>query len=220
MKNHSKNEILNRVRIALGKQSAEHQSDSENIDRKYIETGNSSEKENRAIFAERAGEYRAEVSIIDKNKVKENIEKACRKHQVKKLVLPPGFPEKWIPGSVELIMDDGGKLSKEDLNNSDAVLTGCLLAIAQTGTIVLDAGPGQGRRVLTLLPDFHICVVKSDQIVEIVPEAFSKLRQAYAGKLPPITFISGPSATSDIELSRVEGVHGPRRLKIFIVANT
>jgi len=219
MKNHSKNEILNRVRKALGKQTVQDQSGSEDIERKYKQTGNSSEKENTALFAERVGEYRAEVSIIEKNKVKENIERVCRKQEVKKLVMPPGFPEKWIPGSVELVMDEGGKLSKDELDNSDAVLTGCTLAIAQTGTIVLDAGPGQGRRVLTLLPDFHICVVKSDQIVDVVPQAFSRLRQAYTGKLPPITFISGPSATSDIELSRVEGVHGPRRLDVLVVIN-
>jgi L-lactate dehydrogenase complex protein LldG len=99
----------------------------------------------------------------------------------------------------------------------DGVLTGCALGIAETGTLVLDGGPRQGRRAVTLLPDLHLCVVEEDQIVASVPEAIARLGEAVRGEGRPVTFVSGPSATSDIELDRVEGVHGPRSLEVLVV---
>ncbi|MDR3635273.1 MAG: LUD domain-containing protein [Isosphaeraceae bacterium] len=129
--------------------------------------------------------------------------------------MPRDLPLARPPLGVALLPDDN--LSYDQLDTSDGVLTGCALGIAQTGTIVLDAGPGQGRRALTLLPDYHLCLIRDDQIVGTVPEAVARLRAVAAGPGRPITWISGPSATSDIELNRVEGVHGPRTLEVLVV---
>jgi L-lactate dehydrogenase complex protein LldG len=128
-------------------------------------------------------------------------------------VLPPGFPGGWRPDREFFVDGEPTTLSALELDAVDVVVTGCRLGIAATGTIVLDAGPGQGRRALTLVPDHHICVVRADQIVDTVPQAFAVLDPRR-----PLTFISGPSATSDIELNRVEGVHGPRILDVIIAA--
>ena len=148
----------------------------------------------------------------------------------RRIGIPADLPEEWRPnategdregdraaggGGLELVQDDA--LSVRQLDQLDGALTGCAVAIAETGTFVLDGGVGQGRRALTLVPDLHICVVREDQVVGLVPEAVTQLEEAVrAGR--PLTFVSGPSATSDIELDRVEGVHGPRVLHVVLVA--
>jgi L-lactate dehydrogenase complex protein LldG len=116
---------------------------------------------------------------------------------------------------VELVED--APLSFDALDRVDGVLTGCTVAIAETGTIVLSGGPTEGRRAITLVPDLHVCVVAEHQVVETVPEAMAQLGELVGAERRPLTFISGPSATSDIELNRVEGVHGPRRLIVLVV---
>ena len=116
------------------------------------------------------------------------------------------------PG-VELIEDSA--LSSRDLDGLDGAVTTCRAACAETGTIALDGGPGQGRRALSLVPDLHICVVRAESIVETVPELIAALEPS-AREGRPIVLVSGPSATSDIELTRVEGVHGPRRLVVIV----
>jgi L-lactate dehydrogenase complex protein LldG len=136
---------------------------------------------------------------------------------VERLVVPRTSPENgyrraWRPCATR----PQPWLTKEELDGSDGVLTGCALGIAQTGTIILDSSRAQGRRALTLLPDYHLCVVREDQIVGLVPEAFAELQETVKNEGRAISFISSPSATSDIELDRVEGVHGPRTLEVLI----
>jgi L-lactate dehydrogenase complex protein LldG len=129
---------------------------------------------------------------------------------VARLGVPLDLPDAWTPDDVELVPDE--RLGNAELDALDGALTGCLLAIAETGTIVLDCGPAQGRRALTLVPDLHICVVFAHDVVGTVPEAFERISVER-----PVTFVSGPSATSDIELNRVRGVHGPRALDVIVV---
>ena len=165
------------------------------------------------LFVERAGEYRATVERVPAAGLAGAIAQILRDRGVARLAVPPDLPPGWLPDGVEPVTDAA---DVNALDAADGVLTGCALAIAETGTIALDGGPAQGVRSLTLVPDFHLCVVREDQIIASVPEAIARLAPAVRERRAPITLISGPSATSDIELSRVEGVHGPRTLHILV----
>ncbi|WP_328814039.1 LutC/YkgG family protein [Rhodococcus sp. NBC_00297] len=158
-------------------------------------------------FAETVDDYRAQVYRIFEAEIAGTVASLLGGGRA---VVPVDLPSAWVDG-IAVVPDEG--LSVNQLDAVDAVITGCAVGIAATGTIVLDAGEAQGRRALTLVPDHHICIVKADQVVDTVPQAFAVLDASR-----PLTFISGPSATSDIELNRVEGVHGPRRLNVLIVS--
>ncbi|MGN6130007.1 MAG: LutC/YkgG family protein [Nocardioidaceae bacterium] len=159
-----------------------------------------------ALFAERVADYRAVVERCTAEDVHERI--AAALEGAARVLVPAGLS--WtVPGA-----HDGDGLAAADLDGFDAVLTAATLGIAETGTIVLTHGSGEGRRALTLVPDRHVCVVRADQVVPGVVEAVARLAE---DATRPQTWISGPSATSDIELSRVEGVHGPRNLHVLLV---
>ena len=161
------------------------------------------------LFVERVEDYRAVVVRCAPDEVTDRVREGLA--DASRVVVPAGFPDAWLPRGVEWIADDP-PLTAYDLDEIDAVVTTAALGIAVTGTIVLDHGPGQGRRALSLVPDRHVCVVTADQVVTDVPDAVRRL-----DPLRPLTWISGPSATSDIELDRVEGVHGPRNLHVIVV---
>jgi len=207
--------ILARIRGALREVPATERPEDVPVARSYRARDDAPKAEILERFAERVAEYKARVRVVTEAELPATIAVALRERGVRRLVVPADVPASWLPEGVTLLRDDG-QLSYEELDGSDGVLTGCAIAIAQTGTIVLDHGPRQGRRALSLLPDYHLCVVLADQVVGLVPEAIGGLAPA-ARERRPLTFISGPSATSDIELNRVEGVHGPRTLEVLIV---
>ncbi|MFE5795735.1 lactate utilization protein C [Streptomyces sp. NPDC056503] len=165
------------------------------------------------LLHENLADYRARVHRTDEAGLPALIAGLLEARGARRVAVPPGLPAGWLAESGVERVADGPELTPAALDGVDAVVTGCALAVAETGTIVLDGGPGQGRRALTLVPDLHLCVVRApEQVVASVPEALPRLDPSRA-----LTWISGPSATSDIELDRVEGVHGPRILEVVLV---
>jgi L-lactate dehydrogenase complex protein LldG len=168
------------------------------------------------LFGERLREYDASVQYLESGELSAAISEILSKHGTLSLAVPDDLPPLWLTAlsnkaNFELCRDQP-QLDRNRLKDVEGSLTSCAVAIAETGTIILDGGKGQGRRILSLLPDLLIVVVSSVQIVNGVPEAISKI-----DPILPQTWISGPSATSDIELSRVEGVHGPRVLEVLVI---
>jgi len=165
-------------------------------------------------FAERLAGCRAGVRRVSREELPAAVEDALTVRGAHRVVVPADLPVEWRPAGAELLVD--GELRGDVLDAADGVLTGCALGIAETGTIVLDGGARQGRRAISLLPDYHLCVVEAEQIVATISEAIVALGDA-ARERRPITFVSGPSAHPDLELSVVEGVHGPRSLEVLVV---
>ena len=208
----SRDQILGRIRDALCDVPASEIPEDVPVARGYRHHDPVSREQVIAQFLEKVAEYKATVHHVAATDLRERIRSCLATRGVRNLVVPADLPGQWVPDDVQLLRDPG--LSYAELDASDGVLTGCVLGIAQSGTIVLDGGEGQGRRALTLLPDYHLCIVRADQVVNLVPEAVSRLEPI---STRPQTWISGPSATSDIELNRVEGVHGPRTLEVIVV---
>jgi L-lactate dehydrogenase complex protein LldG len=165
-----------------------------------------------ALAAERIADYRATVHQVPAASLVAKIGEVLTERSPGTMVAPPELPADWRTPALSWLVDSPDRpIALSELDDVGGVLTACAVVIAETGTIVLDARPDQGRRVLTLVPDYHLCVVLADQIVGTVPEAIARLDPSR-----PTTFVSGPSATSDIEFNRVEGVHGPRTLDVII----
>jgi L-lactate dehydrogenase complex protein LldG len=211
----ARNEMLGRVRQALRDVPKQETPEDVAVERGYRTRDDAPRADLIEQFAERVAEYKATVRRVQADTLPAAIAASCAARAVRRLVVPADLPNEWLPDGIDVLRDDA--LSHAQLDTSDGVLTGCALGIAQTGTLVLDGGPHQGRRAITLLPDYHLCVVHADQVVGLVPEAISALVGAVRDARRPLTFISGPSATSDIELNRVEGVHGPRTLEVLLV---
>lgn len=186
-------------------------------DTPWVDQASAGVAETVELFVENVVDYKAEVVRVAPAGVGEAVAAALTAYGVTSVVVPDGTDPAWtaaVPETVRQVSDDG--LSSAVLDGIDAVVTSSAVGIATTGTIVLDHGPGQGRRALSLVPDVHVCVVAANSVVHDVPEAVARLHPQ-AGMPRPLTWISGPSATSDIELDRVEGVHGPRTLHVILV---
>lgn len=207
----ARDETLERVRRALDDVPSGEEPEDVAVPRAYLD------REPGDIlvrFVERVAEYGSSVRVVPEAEIGSAVGDLARQFGVDTFAVPPELPAAWAPGTVQTITDT--ELSPRDLDRIGAALTGCALGIAETGTTVLDGGPTQGRRALTLVPDVHLCVIAEEQVVDGVPAAFRRLAPAFRLRRP-LTFVSGPSATSDIELSRVEGVHGPRRFGLVVV---
>ena len=200
-------EVLARIRAALGTGAR----DAGEIPRAYRTGAGLGTEALIGLLTERLNDYGTAVRRCPDGGVAGAVRAALAERGARRVVVPAGLAlDGAAPDGVTFLADDN--LSPDALDAADGVITTAALAIAETGTIVLDGGPGQGRRALSLVPDYHLCLLWAGQIVGIVPEALDKLPPGR-----PYTWISGPSATSDIELDRVQGVHGPRTLEVILI---
>jgi L-lactate dehydrogenase complex protein LldG len=205
--------ILSRIRGPHAKTTPELAAEEyTEIPRDYIRSGTLNAEERLAMFEERLLEYDARVHRVAESTLPAVIAASIRERGAQRMAIPAGIPPAWLPPTIPFT--EAGHLSNLELDKFDGVLSGCSVAIALTGTIVIQNAHAQGPRKLSLIPDYHLCVVYSGQIVETVSEAFDRLA---ATSTLPTTFISGPSATADIEMTRIKGVHGPRFLDVLIV---
>lgn len=213
MTSDSRAQILDRIRRAL---SDAPPAEAQDLPRDYLTAHADTDTDLVDLLATNLTDYRAHVHRVAETDLAATIGRLLADRGARSVLVPSGLPAAWLTRAeeqgVELI-PEAAELSHRDLDRIPSVVTTCALAIAETGTIVLDSDTGQGARRSTLIPDHHICVARvPEQLVASVPQALARLDPAR-----PQTWISGPSATSDIELDRVEGVHGPRRLEVVLV---
>ncbi|WP_174567221.1 LutC/YkgG family protein [Nocardia yamanashiensis] len=210
--------VLGRIRAALSDLPADERAVT--VPREYLRTAPGIDAADRAavvsLFVERLKHYGAQSHRVHESALPEIIAAALREHGAHSVLAPAGLPQPWLAvwaaDSGNRVVSDDPQLSPGELDAMDAVVTNCAAAIADSATVVLDGGPGQGRRAPTLVPDCHVCVVRAGQISSAIPEMIGSLDPHR-----PLTWFSGPSATVDIEMIRVQGVHGPRRLVVVVV---
>jgi L-lactate dehydrogenase complex protein LldG len=210
----SREEILRRVRAANGGASTEVAARAawSKVPRLYKREGMRQREEVLELFEDRLRDYDAGMVRCERGDVARSVARMLTERGRRQLVVPAGLAREWLPADFEFVVDDG--ISAMELDGFDGVLTGSTVAIAETGTVVLQNVAGQGRRAATLVPDYHLSLVRVEDVVETVPEAMDRLR-ATSGLAT--TFVSGPSATADIEMTRIKGVHGPRHLDVILI---
>lgn len=206
----SRQAILDRIRAALGT-SAPPATAFAAISRDYVRAGRLDSNARLHLLTERLRDYDTHVVESSAASVPQTVLSILRNNGQKKVIAAEGLPAELLPAEFPFLPER--KATIQDLDDCDGIVTLCTVAIAWTGTIGLTHGPGEGARRLTLLPDRHLCIVRADQVVETVPEAIERL----ASPSPLVTLVSGPSATADIEMTRIRGVHGPRSLDVVLV---
>lgn len=205
-------EILGRIRRAIGSPAVAREHDYAAVPRHYHQAGVLGLDERLELFRSRLEDYGCGCVRSTRAELPGTIARLLTSRARQRLVAAGGLPPEWLPATPEWIRDEG--LSYVDLDQCGGAITGCTVAIARTGSIVLCHDTHEGRRALTLIPDYHLCLVRADQVVETVPEG---LRHPRVASAPLVTTISGPSATADIEMTRIKGVHGPRTLDVVLV---
>ncbi|MFD9094620.1 lactate utilization protein C [Streptomyces collinus] len=210
----SRERVLGRVRRALADVAPDERPYAEAVPRDYLrEHGERTVEQTVDLLAENLADYRALVHRCTAAELPDLLARLLAARGSAEVLVPAGLPPEWLAAADPVRVHDRAADTAHRLDRVGSVVTGCAVAIAETGTIVLDGSPDQGRRRISLVPDHHVCVVRvPEQVVSSVPQALERLDPAR-----PLTWISGPSATSDIELDRVEGVHGPRTLEVVLV---
>ena len=207
-------EVLRRIRVAKGGVATPEAARTgwNAVERKYRREVTRPREVILELLVDRLRDYDARVVRAMHVDVRMAAARMLGERRAKRMVVPRGLAAEWLPVGIEFVVDE--ILPAAELDRVDGVMTGATLAIAETGTVVLQNVAGQGRRAVTLVPDYHLCIVRVEDVVETVPEAIGRL-QATAGLAT--TFVSGPSATADIEMTRIKGVHGPRFLDVILV---